>query len=237
MRHTLLLRDYWIQRDKSWRTALQGETSWVCSVCCSPSSVRVVVEDFPLSKGKCLSAPRLEVNWWGDHVASLVSIISGPHSDIPTLTLRRMIMFAGHETTLKVVGILSLFVIFLNAILINHSVDLWTLGVGQAPWFPEEIACGDWWNTGESQGERWCWVLGQQFQEYVTFGGLYEGPPTSFDSISTRGWNSLGPRIGIIEGLPHWSRNVADSYRRWRPTSHETDCWQIREGIHQITNS
>jgi len=75
---------------------------------------------------------------------------------VPTLTACRTIMFVGHETTAKSVGISSSALRSLNVALTNFPADLWTLGVGQTPGLPGETTCKDQPDSNEGQGERRC---------------------------------------------------------------------------------
>ena len=55
-------------------------------------------------------------------------------------------------------------------------------------------------------------------------------------SVSNRRRGSLNPGIGNSEGSPYRSRNSADAYRRRHPSSDEANCWDLREGVHRITD-
>jgi len=61
-------------------------------------------------------------------------------------------MLGGHETTGKTVGSLLSTVSDMN--LMTSLVDLWTLGVGQAPRFPGETPGRDQRDSDKSQGKR-----------------------------------------------------------------------------------
>ena len=65
-------------------------------------------------------------------------------------------MFAGHETTAKTVRIYPQCALFERDSHESPLVDLWSLGLGQAPELPGETPHGDLRDSDEGQGERRC---------------------------------------------------------------------------------